>query len=153
MNAAAAAADTFCELADLLDRDPDEYRRVVDRLKRDNPSAFEAFVDHVRAELATTHERDDRPLTPEEITDMIDRTARELGWPRERVVSEGVMRLRAAMHDASRPFRPVTPERDPAKRRTGYARRHSSMRALVVGDVQAVLKKKRAGARGDPRRE
>ncbi len=53
---------------------------------------------------------DDRPLTADELEDLISGTARELGWSRQRVIEEGVLRLWAARHDSD--FEPVTPEPD-----------------------------------------
>jgi hypothetical protein len=47
------------------------------------------------------------PLTSTETEELISATAAELGWSRDRVIADGVLRLWAARHAPN--FRPVTP--------------------------------------------
>jgi hypothetical protein len=128
---------TFEELADLLERDPGAYTREISRLRSQHPSRFEEFVDWSRGELARAGEEDDRPLNTDEVEQLIDLTCKELGWSRPRVLSEAVLRLRAEIGTPR--FSPVTPEE--GSRAGRYLRRRSSVRALVLGDIKALLEK------------
>lgn len=101
-------------------------------MRREEPDRFATLIACMRAEVSRANAIEDRPLTEDEVDEMVDRTARDLGWSRARVIADGVLRLRAELGEG---FRPVTPENKPRRRRT------SSMRALVVGDLDALLEK------------
>lgn len=133
----------FAGLFELLSKDPDAYLAEVERMRRLEPERYALLIEVMRREVERANEAEDRPLTASETDELVDRTSAELGWPRERVIAEGVLRLRLARHDPS--FKPMTPEHDAAKRAGRYARRRSSMNALVVGDVKALVAKRREG--------
>lgn len=132
---------TFDELARLLDTDPAEYRARLNHLREHEPEVLTAYVENMRQELEAANEREDRALTDDELEDLILNTADALGWSRERVVSEGVLRLRAAaLYGEGGAFKPLTPEPEPASRVGAYKRRYSSIRALALGEIRAALK-------------
>ena len=132
----------FTRLFALLESDPDAYLAEVARMKRDQPERYARLLEVMGRAVERTNEAEDQPMTELEVEEVIERTCAELGWPRERVIAEGVLRLRAARAEGK--FTPVTPEHDPKRRPGRYARRRSSMDALVIGDVNALIAKRRA---------
>lgn len=133
----------FRELVALLEKDPAAYREEVARLKRDEPERFDALTEALRQAVEAATSADDRPLTPEETSELVDATARELGWSRDRVIADGVMRLRLALRVDGEHFRPVTPEPHDKRKPGTYVRRKASMEAILVGDVHALLEEKK----------
>lgn len=130
---------TFDELTRLLTDNPLEYRARLERLRSEDPALLEAYVERMRSELELANAREDRPLTDREVEDMIDSTAKALGWSRHRVLAEAVLRLRGlALYGVTDGFTPVTPEVTDEARAGRYVRRHSSIRALALGEVRAL---------------
>lgn len=134
---------TYADLACLAERDPVAYRAEVERLRTVEPSRFEAFVDYLRVKLEHANAAEDRPLTPEEVDAAIARTATELGWSRSRVLAEAILRLRVSAL-LTPGYVPLTPPDNPGPHT--YARRHSSIRALVLGQYVPRVRVPRAPA-------
>lgn len=132
---------TLRRLLSLLQDNPSAYRAEIARLKREEPERFSALIDCMRDEVSRANEKEDRPPTTQEISEVIEATAAELGWSRARVIAEGAFRVRAAMRDPDQTFTAITPEEDPQKRSSAYERRRSSMTALLAGEVRKVVEK------------
>lgn len=126
---------TFADLLRMLERQPSVYRLEVEKLHTQDPARFSEYIDYLREQIADSNEREDTPLTQAEVDDLLVHTAHILGWSKLRVLAEGLMRVRAAALCSAETFSPMTPE-EPAAR-TRYMRRHSSLRALVLADIQA----------------
>ena len=107
---------------------------------------FRATIEQLRADLANAHECEDRPLTSNELETLITQTRAVLGWSRDRIITEGVLRLREAL-ESNEPFQPLTPPATRAARRGKYLRRYASIEAMVLG------RPKRHTTQRDPRRD
>lgn len=129
----------FEQLNVLLECDPSAYRQEVRRMKEEDPARFEQYIQHMRQDLARAHEAEDRPLTEAEIDGLVDNTAEAMGWTVRRTLAEAILRLRRDSLYSNDQFVPVTPSEDLEHRRNRYMRRHSSIRALVLGDVKAAV--------------
>lgn len=130
---------TFDQLNELLDNDPAGYRKAIAELRERDPERFEAFVDHAKVELERANGREDRPLTKNEIDQLVDDVSEDLGWSRDRVIAEAVLRLQTVLLTTG--FAPVTPEEGRAARATAYRRRRSSILAIVLGDMTGLVEK------------
>lgn len=133
--------DTFAELSALLETDPSAYREKISRMRTEDPARLARFIEHMRTEIERAHEHEDRPMTEAEVKVLIEHTAEALQWPRRRVLAEALLRLReVAVYGPPERFRPLTPPETQAERKGRYARRFSSVQALVLGDVKAGLR-------------
>lgn len=130
------------ELLTLLLTEPARARTEIANLRTREPERFALLVDCMRAELEKTHATEDRPLTAEELDAAVTDLAAELRWSRQRVISEAILRLRVSVREVEA-FKPVTPEETVEARRASgrYARRRSSIQAIVLGDVKALAEK------------
>ncbi len=122
-----------------MDRDLPAYRKAITALRANNPTVFEAYVHRAKAELEASCAAEDRPMTAGEVDATAGVIADELGWSRSRVVAEAILRFQLDFRD--RAFVPLTPEETPELRAGKYARRPSSMTAIALGDVAALMRK------------
>lgn len=128
----------FAELNVLLEQDPAAYRREIGRMREEDPVQLARFVEQVRENLSSVEP--EKPLSLDETEDLLSQLGRALGWPRTRVIAEAALRLSVAVYSPeAEDFKPLTPNVD----RPPPMRRHSSIRGLVLGDIQlAAVKRK-----------
>lgn len=105
------------------------------RLRREDPARYRSVLNRMRRDLAKANEREDRPLTPAELETLIDETCTALGWSRNRVLTEGILRLQTAF-ESPETFRELTPPESFEARRGRYLRSWSSLDALIVGAAE-----------------
>ena len=127
----------FSELNDLLATNAAAYRREIQRMREEEPVQLAKFVEQVRQNLACKEA--ERSLTVEETEDILAQLAKVLGWPRSRVLAEAALRLSVAVYSPDAEFVALTPHVD----RRPPMRRHSSIRALVLGEIPLAALKKR----------
>lgn len=117
---------TFAELEKLLQKNPQAYRREVERLRIQDPERFARFVSHVREKVGAEM-REDPPVTKGDVDALAADLAASLGWPKERVMAEALLRL---YDELGASFEPRTPNH--GKRPPARLRRHSSIETLVL---------------------
>jgi len=117
---------SFAELERLIEKDPDSYRRELARMRREEPERLERFIAHVRRKLGPA-KREDPPVTPEDVEALATELESKLGWPRERVLAEALLRLHDVADDEA--FTPRTPPHYQPKPRL---RRTRSVEALAM---------------------
>lgn len=125
---------TFADLEKLLETEPAKYRVEVERLRLEDPERLDRFIDWLRRTLANAPPREERPMSQTEVSELVEHTASALGWSKQRVMAEAMLRLHAiALHGEFKAF--TSDEPAPTTAKKPPMRRHSSIRALVLGQL------------------
>jgi hypothetical protein len=117
--------NTFATLERLIEKDPDAYRRELARMRREEPERLERFIAYVRKKLGPT-KREDPPVTDADVEALARELESKLGWPRERVLAEALLRLHEVADEEA--FTPRTP---PHYQPTPALRRRNSVEAML----------------------
>lgn len=117
---------SFTELLKLYEMDPKTYRIEIRRMRSDEPARFDRFVERFRRELDAESARDAKPLTSREVASAVDTLAASLGWSRQRVLAEAVLRLQAS-NESGELGETLTQDEKPRPRRL------ASARAIILG--------------------